>query len=272
MDDQHFGGGMQFRRFVDRQGKGLRHRQPVVVFGRRVMPGIEQPRRRRGETSGVFGEPDFQPLAIGRRLLMRQWQPAQRLGQILGRLALRAAAGARDQELGADLLGPDPDLDRLGQPAPGIGVRGDQHPRRPAARQIGKQRIGIDRIVEDQQDAVALMPQPLADRGQGRRFLLVRGDPAEPHPERRQIGAQRRLGLGPDPPGRAIIAAVQLGIGRRQYRLADPAQPVQRGDRHPGIAAPQYPVDIDQRVVAPEEMLAALEPEHWREPSSAPAA
>ena len=36
--------------------------------------------------------------------------------------------------------------------------------------------------------------------------------------------------LRPDPPGRPVVAAMRLGVGGRQRRLADAAQPVQRRD------------------------------------------
>ena len=36
VDDQRLGGGMQLRRLLDGEREGLRHRQPVVILGRRV--------------------------------------------------------------------------------------------------------------------------------------------------------------------------------------------------------------------------------------------
>jgi hypothetical protein len=47
---------------------------------------------------------------------MGERQASQRLRQILGRFALRAASGAGDQVIGADLLGPQLDRNRLTRP------------------------------------------------------------------------------------------------------------------------------------------------------------
>ncbi len=44
--------------------------------------------------------------------------------------------------------------------------------------------------------------------------LSSAADPAEPHPERHQIGAHAGLGLRPDPPGRPVVAAVALAHRR----------------------------------------------------------
>jgi NAD(P)-dependent dehydrogenase (short-subunit alcohol dehydrogenase family) len=63
--------------------------------------------------------------------------------------ALGGAAGASDEEIGADLLRPYANLDRGCDAAPGISVGGDQNPHRAAARQIGADLIGLDRIVVD---------------------------------------------------------------------------------------------------------------------------
>jgi hypothetical protein len=54
--DQRLGGRVQPGRLLDRQAEGLRHRQAVVVLGRRVSLVIEQPRRRRREAPAVLGQ------------------------------------------------------------------------------------------------------------------------------------------------------------------------------------------------------------------------
>ena len=88
MDDQRLGGGVELGGLVDGEREGLRHRQPVVILGRRVARVVEQPRRRRLEALAVFGERNVEPLAIGRRLLVRERQAAERLRQRLGLGAL----------------------------------------------------------------------------------------------------------------------------------------------------------------------------------------
>ena len=135
-----------------------------------------------------------------------------------------------------------------------MGVRRDQDLRAPAARQVGLERIGIDRVVEDEQDALALVPQPLHHRGERRLLLLVGGDPPEPHAEPDEIGAHRGLGLRPDPPRRPVVAAMPLRVGGRQRGLADAAQPVQRRDGDAALVALERRLDRCQRVVAAQEM------------------
>jgi hypothetical protein len=76
--------------------------------------------------------------------------------------------------------------------------------------------IALSNFVEYQQNAVALAAQPLLHGGKGGLFLVVGADPAEPHAERDEIGANERVGLRPDPPSRPIIAAMPLRIGRRK--------------------------------------------------------
>ena len=230
MHDQRLDRGMQLAGLLDGEREGLRHRQAVVILGRRVARVVEQSRRRRLETLAVVVERLLQPLAIGGRLLMGERQPAQRLRQGLRGGALVGAAGARHQIVGAGRLGPDADRDRRGDPAPSLRVRGDQHLAAAAARQVGLERVGIRRIVEDEQDAFALVPQPLHHHRKRRRLLVVGADPAEPHPERHQIGAHAGLGLRPDPPGRPVVAAIELRVGGRERGLADAAHAMQRRD------------------------------------------
>jgi len=74
VDDQRLGRRVQFGGFVDRERKGLRHRQLVVVLCRCVARGVEHLRRGRGEAPVVLGERDFEPLAIGGGLLMGERQ------------------------------------------------------------------------------------------------------------------------------------------------------------------------------------------------------
>ena len=58
-----------------------------------------------------------------------------------------------------------------------------------AARQIGLERSRVDRIVEDEQDALALMAQAFHDGGDRRLLLVVRADPGEADAECDQVGA-----------------------------------------------------------------------------------
>ncbi len=120
-----------------------------------------------------------------------------------------------------------------------------------ALRQIRPQRRGIAGIVEDQENAAALLRQLLPRLLDGVLFGRVRFRPAEPHRQPGEIGPEPRLGLRADPPRRAIFAAVQFGIARRQHRLADPAQPMQRRHRDPTGAAHQRLLDRHQIIVAP---------------------
>ena len=100
--DQRLDRGMELGGLLDGEREGLRHRQPVVILGRRVARVVEQSRRRRLEALAVVVERLLQPLAIGGRLLVRERQPAERLRQGLGGGALVGAAGAHHQIVGAD--------------------------------------------------------------------------------------------------------------------------------------------------------------------------
>jgi hypothetical protein len=94
-DDQRLCGRVELRRFLDGEGEGLRYRQLVMVFGPCIALGVEHLRRRRREALTIVGDRDFEPLAIGGRLLMGERQAAQCLRQGLGRFALPAATGPR---------------------------------------------------------------------------------------------------------------------------------------------------------------------------------
>ena len=72
--DQRLGGGMELRRLLDGEREGLRHRQAVVILGRRMARVVEQSRRGGLEAPAVLGQRDVEPLAIGRRLLVRERQ------------------------------------------------------------------------------------------------------------------------------------------------------------------------------------------------------
>jgi hypothetical protein len=135
-----------------------------------------------------------------------------------------------------------------------VVVRGNDNLCCPSKRQIRPQRAGIDRIVIDQQNAIALVSQPLHDRRDRRVFLCFRIDPAKSDTEPDQIGTRARLGLGPDPPCRAVVKPIPLGISRRQHRLADATQSVQRGDRDPAVMGRQRLVDCVEFVVPPHEL------------------
>jgi hypothetical protein len=253
--DQRLGGGVELCGFVDGERERLRHREAVVVLGRGVAGIVEEFGGGCGEAFRVFGKRQIEPLAIGRRLLVRERQPVERFGQSERGGALGRAAGAGDEIIGANFLWPQPDLDRRRHAAPGMRVRGDQHARHAAARQIGLERVGIDGVVVDQQNALALVHKPLHYGLERRLLLLVGRHPVEPHAQRHEIGAHAVRGLRPDPPGGAVVAAVALGIGRRKRGLAHAAQPVQRGDGDAAAVAGERGIDGRQRVVAAEEML-----------------
>ena len=62
-----------------------------------------------------------------------------------------------------------------------------------APRQIGAQRLRLGRIVEDEQDTLIFMSQPLQRGGERRLLLIVCADPAEPqtkgHESARRVGS-----------------------------------------------------------------------------------
>ena len=99
MDDQRLGGGMELRGLVDGEREGLRDRQAVVILGRRVLArrraaAPARPSKRLRYSASEISE----PLAIGRRLLVRERQAAERLRQRLGlgALAARGRCGRSD--------------------------------------------------------------------------------------------------------------------------------------------------------------------------------
>jgi hypothetical protein len=214
---------MKLASLVDRQFQCLRYRRPVVVFGGRGTPIVEHSRRCCFETVEVIGDRDLESLTIGRRLFVSERQSTKRLGQHLGHFAFPVAAGSGDQIVGANLLGPEADFDRFGDAAPAGRVRCDQDTRRAASRQVGPQPIGVERVVENQQDALYFVTQPFHDRGECRLFFIVRADPGEPYAERNQIGAHGELCLGPNPPCHPIVGPVSLSVSDRNRRLADPS-------------------------------------------------
>src|SRR5262245_65187644 len=89
-------------------------------------------------------------------------------------------------------------------------IRGDQHVRGAAARQIGFQRRCIDRVIENQKNSLALVTHPFDYCRDGRFFLLVCADPAQPYAEADEIDTQSGLRLRPNPPRRTVVAAMAL--------------------------------------------------------------
>src|ERR1700730_2840010 len=178
----------------------------------------------------VLSQRNAEPLAIGRRLLKGERQTAKRFGQGLGRSALRLAPGARDEIIGADVLGPGSDFNRLRHPAPGMRVRGDKYVRSTATRQIGLERVGINRVVEDEKEPLALMPQPFHHCLNCQLLILVRADPAQPDAKTEKVIAQGGLRLRPNPPNGAVLVAMTLCIGDSERRLAHAPHPVQRSN------------------------------------------
>jgi len=68
---------VKLRGLVDREREGFRYRQFVMVIGRRIALGIEHPRRRCVKPLGIFGERNFESLAIGTSLLVSERQATQ---------------------------------------------------------------------------------------------------------------------------------------------------------------------------------------------------
>ena len=91
--------------------------------------------------------------------------------------------------------------------------------------------------------------------GKRRLLLLVGRHPAEPHAKPDQVGAHAVRRLRPDPPSGAVVAAIALGVGRRQRGLADPAQAVQRGDGDAALVPRQRRLDGGERSLATQKML-----------------
>ena len=120
IDDQRLGGGMQLGGFVDGEGERLRDRQAAMIVCGRVFGRVEQPRGRGLEPLAIVGKRDAEALAIGRRLLMREGQAAQRFRERLGLRPLLVASRAGDEVVRPDLLGPDADFHGGGDPAPGV--------------------------------------------------------------------------------------------------------------------------------------------------------
>src|SRR5262245_8830853 len=88
---------------------------------------VKQPHRSGLETLSVLGQGDVEPLAVRRGLLVREWQPAECVRQAERGIPLALTAGARNQVVGTYLSRPQPDLDWLGDPAPHMRVRRNQH-------------------------------------------------------------------------------------------------------------------------------------------------
>src|SRR5258708_32310527 len=103
---------------------------------------------RGSEALEVSPQRNVEPLAVGGSLLMGERKAAERLRQCLGLRALSHTAGAGNEKIGADIPGPDPDLHRRRDAAPGMGVRGDEHPHRAAPWQIRLSRLRGRRTVK----------------------------------------------------------------------------------------------------------------------------
>jgi hypothetical protein len=97
------------------------------------------------------------------------------------------------------------------------------------------------------------VPQALHHGGDRRLLLVVRADPAKPDAKPDKIGAQRDVGLGPEPPGRAVIPAMAVGIDRGERGLADAAQAVQRRDGDAALIAGERRLEsnLDRDVLSP---------------------
>jgi hypothetical protein len=122
------------------------------------------------------------------------------------------------------------------------------------AAQKGFDLIRVDRVVIDEQNAFALMPQLLHHGGERGLLLILRANPAEPYAERHQIGAHGGVRLRPDPPSRPVIAAMFLGVGRRKRCLVNAAQPMHRRDGNAALGAGERCFDLYERVVAAKKM------------------
>ena len=132
-------------------------------------------------------------------------------------------------------------------------VRGDQHLRTATQRQIGLQRVRLDGVVVDQQNAIALFAQSLHNSSERRSFLLISGYPGKPHAEGDETSPHSRLALRSYPPCRAVVAAVALSIGSSKRGLADATQSVQGRNGDAPLVALECRFDCLQRIIPTHE-------------------
>ena len=208
---------------------------------------------------GVVGERRPRLLAVGRRLLERQRQVAERVRDPVGGAVVRFPAALAQEP---DRLLPRPPIERqrLGDAAPRRIARGDEdvpgrRPRERFANHLGV--LGI--VVDEKPAAVPLQPPPHRrdDDGLLARILLGQVEGAG---ERDAIAGEQGRIFRPQPPAHVVVVLEAVGVFARQLRLADAAEPVdsrrlrQRGGRAGGQVAVQ-PLD---QLLPPGEVRVAM--------------
>ena len=167
-------------------------------------------------------------LAVRRRLVQRQRQVAQRVRDPVGG-PIVAVRSPLLQE--GDRLRPLPSVQRhrSGDAAPGRVARGDEdvaagHPWQGLAHDL--RILGI--VVDEQPSAVRLQPPQHCgdDEGLLGRIRLVQPQGAG---ERHAIGGEQGRLFRPQPPAHVVVVLEAVGVFRGQGRLADAAEPVDRG-------------------------------------------
>src|SRR5262249_35675519 len=139
----------------------------------------------------ILDKRNVEPLAIGSGLLVRERQTAERFRQDFSCVTLRMSSRACDQVICANFLPPNADFDWLSDAAPSVSIGGDQDLTSPTAREIRFERVRIDGIIVDEENAVALIAQPLHHSDKYALLVFVRADPAEAQSECDEIGAHR---------------------------------------------------------------------------------
>ena len=179
VDDQRLGGGMQLGGFVDGEREGLRDRQPVVILERRVLFGVEQLSASPRSRLAVVGEARYRaarnrrPPARGRAAGRRAPPTAPR-----PRRARRRARCARSDSPRRSSFGQSVNSTGAATPRQSGAFEVTSTRAAPPCGRIRLQRVGIGRVVEDKQEALALVAQPLHHRGERRLLLLVRLRPS----------------------------------------------------------------------------------------------
>src|SRR5262249_37835517 len=84
------------------------------------------------------------------------------------------------------------------------------------------ERIGIDGVVVDEEDALSLLAQSLHHSTKRGLLLLIGSNPPKPHAQRDEISTHCRFGLRSDPPCCSVVPSMALCVRGRQRGLPNP--------------------------------------------------